>query len=106
MEQANEHRNLGEHRQAARYRPDASFLVDALHLLRCLGLVIGVFGAQFLNLRLDLLHLARGAQLRDGRLDHERLQRPRQEDDGDDPRSAPTGVEDEAQKPMPEPQNG
>ena len=70
VEQTNEHWNLHEDRQAAGHRANAGLLVDLLHFLRGLGLVIAVLRADFLHLRLDFLHLARGTNLADGRLDH------------------------------------
>ena len=70
VEQTNEHWNLHEYRQAAGHRTNAGFLVDLLHFLRGLGLIVAVLRTDFLHLRLDFLHLARGTNLANGRLDH------------------------------------
>ena len=92
MEKTNEHWNLHQDRKAAGHRADASVLIDLLHFLRGASLILAVLRADFLHLGLDFLHLARRSNLAHGGLDHERLQRPGQQHDGQNPRNAPCGI--------------
>ena len=105
MEQANEDRHLNQHREAGRHRADTHLLLRLAHLNHQLLLIIGVLALEFLHLRLELLHLARGAELVSGGLDQQDTDSHHEEDDGKRPRDARGRVEHIAKHFVPEPQD-
>ena len=105
VEQANEDRHLNQHRKAGRHRTDAHLLLSLAHLNHQLLLIIGVLALEFLHLRLELLHLSRGAELVSGGLDQQNTDGHHEEDDGKRPRGTRGRVEHIAEHFVPEPQD-
>ena len=77
--QPEEDRQLRQHRQTAQDRVEPVLLLQLLHLQRHPLAVLAVLLLQRLDLRLQLLHLPRGADLPDERLVQDRAQGEHQE---------------------------
>ena len=105
VEQTNEHRHLHQRHNAAGQRVHVGFLVQALHLHRLLLLVLAVFLADLLHLRLEFLHLAASTQLVHHRLHQEDTDGEGEEHDRQQPRGTRIRRENVAEDVVPEPQH-
>ena len=106
VEQTDEHRDLRQHRQTSEQGIEPVLLLELLHLLGHLDPVFAVLLADRLHLRLDLLHLPRGADLLHKRLVEDRAQGEDKEDNRQGPGDAGAagGVgENVAEQPVPHP---
>ncbi len=98
-----EHRHLREHRQAAQDRVEPVFLLQLLHLQRHPLAVLAVLLLQRLDLWLQLLHLAGGADLPDERLVEDRAQGEHQEHHRQRPGEEVRRPEEEGERLVPDP---
>ena len=98
-----EHGQLGQHRQAAQNRVEPVLLLQLLHLQRHPLAVLAVLLLQRLDLRLQLLHLAGGADLPNERLVQDRAQGEHEEHHRQSPGEEVRRPEHEAERLVPDP---